>query len=68
MEQEKSICRIKINKIECGTGFFCLVPFLNKLNFMQALITNNHVINQNYLSKNKKIKLTINNININMKF
>ena len=53
-EIEKCICNI-ITKTKTGTGFFCEVPEKN----IKLLITNNHVINEEYLEKGNKIAYTI---------
>ena len=51
------ICQIKI-KGEFGTGFFCQIPYKNET--IKVLMTNYHVLNENDLKENKKIKLLIN--------
>ena len=38
-----------------GTGFFCDIPEKN----LKVFITNNHVINEDFLKKEKKIKFEI---------
>ena len=53
-EIEKCICKI-IRKTKTGTGFFCQVPEKN----INLLITNNHVIDEEYLAKGKKISYVI---------
>ena len=55
-QMEKCICRIE-NKLGNGTGFFCKIPFNNQE--IKVMITNNHVINEEILQKDK-IKITIN--------
>ena len=64
-EDEKYIC--KINGTTMGTGFFCKIKFNNKL--IPVLMTNYHVINDDFLEKNKFIKIYIKDdyhlININ---
>jgi len=51
---EKCVCKI-ITKIEekenFGTGFFCYFP----LKQMRVLITNNHIIDQNFLDKEEEL-------------
>ena len=56
--------KTQICKIECsdggrGTGFFCNI--LYGFNIIKALITNNHVLKEDDISPNKKIKFSINN-------
>ena len=58
---EKSICKIKCNDGGNGTGFFCIIPFPDKFHPLPALMTNNHVITEENIMKDKKIKFTINN-------
>ncbi len=53
---EKCICKIIIeDELKCGTGFFCNI----KEKKLKVLITNNHVINKEYLEKGKRIKIEL---------
>ena len=52
---EESVCKIYINEENCGTGFLCKIPFPDEFTFLPVLITNNHVINEEYFRKNKII-------------
>ena len=54
------ICKIKI-KERLGTGFFCKIPYPDDNNLKSFLITNNHVIDESYLNKDKSFEITINN-------
>ena len=56
---QNCICKIYLKNDGIGTGFFCKIPFNN--NLLPVLITNNHVLNENDIDNNKKIKLMINN-------
>ena len=56
-QMKKCICKIYEGK-SCGTGFFCIIPYQNKN--LKVLITNYHVINENYIKEHSKIKLGIN--------
>ena len=56
-QMKKCICKIYEGK-SCGTGFFCIIPYQNKK--LKVLITNYHVINENYIKEHSKIKLGIN--------
>ena len=49
-QMEKKICKIKIGNIR-GTGFFCKIPFPNKENILNVLITANHIINDKLLKE-----------------
>ena len=56
-QMERNICKINIEK-EQGTGFFCKIPFPTQNQMLPVFITNNHVINNDILNKDK-IKLDI---------
>ena len=60
-------CICIVNGIKSGTGFFTKI--LYKDNFLPVLITNNHIINENFLKNEKILKVYINKksilININ---
>ena len=69
-QMENSICQIKINNNNNGTGTFCKIPFPDKDNLLPVLITNNHLINEELLiNENALINLGIKGIfkNINLK-
>ena len=53
---EKSVFKICITDGSKGSGFFCKIPLPDK-NFIPVFITNNHVVNEKYLKKEKKIKI-----------
>ena len=54
-QMDKYICKIYLGngKEGTGTGFFCKIPFHNKL--LPVLITNNHIIGENDLKIGKII-------------
>ena len=60
-QSENSICKIKCNDGGNGTGFFCKIPFPDKFHQLPVLMTNNHVISENDIIKDNKIKFTMNN-------
>ena len=68
-QMENCICKIIADKK--GTGFFCKIPYLNKL--IPVLITNYHIIDDEFLKAKKQIELLINDeqkliiINLNEK-
>ena len=70
-QMKYGICKIIKNENERGTGFFCEIPFPDRKNILNVLITNNHIIDEEYIKKNKSIKLKIkseeNETNINLK-
>ena len=47
---DKCVCKI-ITKINQATGFFCNIPQKE----IKVLITNNHVIDEDYLNKENRI-------------
>ena len=56
-QMDNCVCKI-YNNCE-GTGFFAKIPYNSKL--LPVLITNNHILNQNDISKNNSIILYLNN-------
>ena len=64
-QSEKSICKIICNDGSIGTGFFCIISFPDKFHQLPVLMTNNHVISENDIIKDKKIKFSINNDKLN---
>ena len=56
-QMKRNICKINIGA-KRGTGFFCKIPFPNNENMLSVFITNNHVINEDFL-KNKNGTITI---------
>ena len=54
-QMKNCVCKIKIGKIS-ATGFFCKIPIIN----MIFLITNFHVINEEYTKKKKEIHILLN--------
>ena len=57
---ERSICKINCNDGSHGTGFFCVIPFLNDWDTLRVLITNEHVLKENDILPGKIIKLSLN--------
>ena len=58
---ENCICKIIKDNGEKGTGFFCKISFPDENNLLNALITNNHVLNENDVENDKIIKFKIYN-------
>jgi hypothetical protein len=60
-QMENCICKIYNNNDEGkkGTGFFCKILY-NNYN-IPVMITNNHVINEKYITENNNIDITLNN-------
>ena len=52
------ICKIFLPNGTKATGFFCKISFPDKNRLLTVLMTNNHVINEDY---QKNIHLLINN-------
>ena len=64
-QMQTSICKICAEKTIFATGFFCNI--IHEKIKIPVLMTNNHVINEEYIKKNKKIILMINNGKFNRK-
>ena len=58
---KKRICKIECNDGGKGTGFFCIIPLDDWDNNIRVLITNNHVIGENDMINDKKIKFSLDN-------
>ena len=61
-QMNKNICVIDLGGMK-GTGFFCKIPFPDNKNLLPVLITNNHVLNEEYLNINKSVFIFFNNQN-----
>ena len=61
-QMESKICKIHKTNSEKGTGFFCKISYNNKI--MLTLITNYHVVNENFIKNNKEMKITLNDDNV----
>ena len=57
-QMKKYVCKIFGNKI--GTGFFCKIEYQNEL--IPVMITNYHVIDDNFIENNKQIEISINDV------
>ena len=57
-QMEKCICKIYKKDGSKGTGFFCRIHYKNI--DIPVLMTNNHVIDENYINSNEKITITLN--------
>ena len=57
-QMEKYICKIYGDHDKFGTGFLCKIPFPDEFKLIPALITNNHVLNENETLKNKTMKIS----------
>ena len=56
-QMKKAICKIYTYDGLIGTGFFCWIPY--KKIIIPVLITNNHVIGEDYFYRGKKIEISI---------
>ena len=54
-QMKNCVCKLKIGNIS-ASGFFCKIPFIN----MIFLMTNFHVISEEYTKKNKEINILLN--------
>ena len=68
-QMNRGICKIILNERNRGTGFFCKIPFPDRTNMKEVLITNYHLIDEEYIKTNTSIKINIkgSEININLK-
>ncbi len=57
-QMESSICKIYKKNGEKGTGFFVKISYNNII--IPVMITNYHVLDEQYLKQNKEIKITLN--------
>ena len=55
---EKYLCKVYGSKENKGSGFLCKIPFPDEFHLLPVLITNNHVLNEDELRQNKKIKIS----------
>lgn len=55
-QSNKCCCKITIGK---GTGFLCKIPLPNLTNLFPSLITNNHVLGKDDISKGKEISFSL---------
>ena len=58
----KSTCKIIFDNKVYGTGFFCFIPFPNKLNLLPTLITNNHILKQENIAEGQQIHISLYNL------
>ena len=56
-QMKNCVCKIKINQLY-GTGFFCKIPYKNET--MNVLMTNYHVLDENFYGEKKTLNLFIN--------
>lgn len=59
-QMKNCICKIYKEDGTKGTGFFCNIPFPNEFNLLPVLVTNNHILEEKDIQKNKIIEFTIN--------
>ena len=55
-------CKIELNNSKYGSGFFCKIPSKDDENIlMNVLLTNEHVLEYDYVFSEREIKLIVNN-------
>ena len=59
-QMKKSACKIYINEVFKGTGFFCKIPLGNN-NLLPVLCTSSYIINESILKTENKISISQNN-------
>ena len=62
-QMKKSICKIHKKDGTKGTGFFCQIKYPNQDNYIKLLISNNHILDNDDISIDKIITISINNGN-----
>ena len=67
-QMKSSVCKIYLDNGNKGTGFFCKVPFPGEINLRPFLVTNNHVIDESYLRKDKSFEINNNVTEKNISF
>ncbi len=59
-QMKNCVCKIILKKGIRGTGFFCKISIKNNY-IIPVMITNNHLIDLDYIKNNTIIKITLNN-------
>ena len=59
-QKENNVFKIIKDEKTYGTGFFCLIPYPDKLNLLPVLFTCNHVLGAEEIKPGKEIKLLFN--------
>ena len=62
-QMKNCVCKISTED-KVGTGFFFKIPFPDAFNYRPVLITCNHVLNENSITKGKKINFTLDDGNL----
>ena len=57
-QMKNSVCKINKNDGYKGIGFFCSIPYENRK--INVMITNNQIIDANYIKNNKQINVILN--------
>lgn len=60
---DKNIFKYIYNENKSGLGYFCLIPFPDKNNLLQAMILNDIIIEKNDIIEGKKLDLDFDNNN-----
>jgi hypothetical protein len=60
-QMENNICKIFLKNGGIGTGFFVKISYNNDI--IPVMITNHHILDQEYLKENKEIQITLNDNN-----
>ena len=59
-QKKNNVFKIKKDEKTFGTGFFCLIPYPDKLNLLPVLFTCNHVLGTEEIKPGKEIQLFFN--------
>ena len=60
IQMQKSIFKIRVNEV-MGTGFFCIIPSPDKLNYLNVMITTNHLLKEEDIIPGKTICIFLKN-------
>ena len=63
-QMKNGICKIYLKNGTKGTGFFSKISNQTKTNYLNVLITNNHILNENDIKIGSKIEFSLNDDNI----
>ena len=63
-QMKNGICKIYNKNGIKGTGFFCKICDQTKTNYLNVLITNNHILNENDIKIGSIIEFSLNDDNI----
>ena len=54
---KNAVCEICVSTNKFGSGFFCKIPYPDNNHLLPVLLTNNHVLSEDFLENDIKIKI-----------